>query len=147
MPFNNKNGQPILGHDIRKIMNKKIHILTYLLLTIISSCTERIDGAKYLDKNKNLKLTYRHDQNDLGKEEIITINSTKYKRLVYWLEKNQDNWTSSPASYVVDIGLTQDNFRLLYNHNFVVIGYKDENGQEHQYTRDTKDGELDFLIN
>ncbi|MBL7800682.1 MAG: hypothetical protein JNL95_08140 [Chitinophagales bacterium] len=128
-------------------MNKKIHILTYLLLPIFTSCTEQIDGAKYLDKNKNLKLTYRHDHNDLDKEEIITINSAKYKRLIYWLEKNQDNWTSSPASYVVDIGLTQDIFRLLYNHNFVVIGYKDENGQEQQYTRDTKDGELDFLIN
>ncbi len=124
-------------------------ILTIITLLTISSCSTEISIEKYIDLNSTLTLTINktNDQTGLTKSETRKIepNSEKFKKLIDWANKNLDNWKSTPASYIAKVAVTQNNFRLLYNQTFVVIGFTDNDGKAQQYSKIVEKGELDFL--
>jgi hypothetical protein len=124
-------------------------IFIILSLLTITSCSTEVNIEKYVDLNSALTLTVNktNDQTGLTESETKKIepNSEKFKKLIEWGNNNLDNWKSSPASYLTKVAVTQNDFRLLYNQDFVVIGFIDTDGKAQQYTKTVKKGELDFL--
>jgi hypothetical protein len=124
-------------------------IFTILALLTILSCSTEISIEKYIDLNSTLTLTINktNDQTGLTESETRKIepNSEKFKKLIDWANNNLDNWKSTPASYITKVAVTQNNFRLLYNQDFVVIGFTDNDGKAQQYSKTVEKGELDFL--
>jgi len=125
-------------------------ILIFFFLLTITSCSTEISIEKYVDLNSNLTLTVNRTNETTGLTEsetkIIEPRSEKFKKLINWANNNLDNWKSTPASYVAKVAVTQKDFRLLYNQDFVVIGFIDNDGKAQQYSKAVKKGELEFLI-
>ncbi len=125
-----------------------IILIIFSLLTI-TSCSTEISIEKYVDHNSNLTLTENRTNEKTGLTEIetkiIEPKSKKFKKLIDWGNNNLDNWKSTPASYLAKVAVTQMDFRLLYNQDFVVIGFIDNDGKAKQYSKAVKKGELDFL--
>jgi hypothetical protein len=124
-------------------------ILTIISLLTITSCSTEISIEKYVDLNSTLTLTVNktNDQTGLTESEtkIIEPKSEKFLQLIEWANNNLDNWKSTPASYIAKVAVTQKDFRFLYNQDFVVIGFTDNDGKAQQYSKTVKKGELDFL--
>ena len=124
-------------------------IFIIIVLLTITSCSTEISIEKYVDLNSSLTLTVNktNDQTGLTESETKTIEpkSEKFIKLINWSNDNLDNWKSTPASYLTKVAVTQRNFRLLYNQDFVVIGFIDNDGKAQQYSKTVKKGELDFL--
>jgi len=131
-------------------MKGTIIILIFFFLLTITSCSTEISIEKYVDLNSNLTLTVNRTNETTGLTEsetkIIEPRSEKFKKLINWANNNLDNWKSTPASYVAKVAVTQKDFRLLYNQDFVVIGFIDNDGKAQQYSKPVKKGELEFLI-
>jgi hypothetical protein len=117
----------------------------------MTSCSTEINIAKYVNLNSTLTLTVNktNDQTGLTESETrkIESKSEQFKKLIEWGNNNLVNWKSTPASYIAKVALTQKDFRLLYNQDFVVIGFTDNEGKAQQYSKTIKKGELDFLTN
>ena len=124
-------------------------ILFGLLLTTFTSCSSEIQLAKYLDLNSPFALTINSTNNQTGltssDRKTIDPKSEKFNKLVEWFNSNSDGWQSTPASYIAKVSVTQNDFRILYNQDFVVVGFKDNNGKAKQYSKKVIKGELDFL--
>lgn len=124
-----------------------LSILTFLL----SGCTTDININNYIDKNDPFGLTFNKKDSATGFTKSdhfeISVNSDKYKKIIQWGNENTKGWKWTPASYITDISIGQDNFRLLhtFGSNGVVIGFTDKEGKPRQYTKAIKKGELDFL--
>ena len=129
---------------------KQINILIIIALLIITSCSTEINIEKYININSPLTLTIekRNEQTELSERKIINIepNSEKFKELINWYKNNTNNWKITYATYISKVCVTQNNFRLLYNQNSVVIGFTDDKGNSQQYSKTIKNGELNFLI-
>jgi hypothetical protein len=129
---------------------KRTNIIFIILsLLTITSCSTEVNIEKYVDLNSTLTLTVNktNDQTGLTESETRKIepNSEKFKKLIDWANNNLDNWKSTPASYIAKVAVTQKSFRLLYNQDFVVIGFTDNDGKAQQYSKTVVKGELDFL--
>lgn len=124
-------------------------ILTIISLLTITSCSTEICIEKHIDLNSALTITVNktNDQTGLTESEtkIIEPKSEKFLQLIDWTNNNLGNWKRTPASYITKVVVTQKDFRLLYNQEFVVIGFTDNDGKAQQYTKTVKKGELDFL--
>jgi hypothetical protein len=124
-------------------------ILIIISLLTITGCSTEINIEKYVDLDSTLTLTVNktNDQTGLTESEtrIIEPKSEQFKKLIEWGNNNLDNWKSTPASYNAKVAVTQKDFRLLYNQDFVVIGFIDNDGKAQQYSKKVKKGELDFL--
>ncbi len=130
-------------------MNGTIIIITFISLLTISSCSTETSIEKYIDLNSPLNLTIHKINDQTGLTESVTKkidpNSEKFKKLIHWVNNNHDNWKSTTASYIAKVNVTQKNFRLLYNQDFVVIGFTNNDGKAKQYTKTVEKGELEFL--
>jgi len=124
-------------------------ILIIISLLTITGCSTEINIEKYVDLDSNLTLTINktNDQTGLTESETRKIEpkSEQFKKIIDWGNNNLDNWKSTPASYISKVAVTQKDFRLLYNQDFVVIGFVDNDGEAQQYSKTVKKGELDFL--
>jgi hypothetical protein len=114
---------------------------------MLVSCSSSINIKDYVEKNSAFSLTINSKDTATGftksSQTKIIVGSDKYLKLISWLDKNENGWHTTPASYISTILVTQQNsFRLLYKKgdNGVVIGLKDK-----QYSKTIKKGELDFL--
>jgi hypothetical protein len=136
--------------------NKVKGLLKYFglpgLILLLVSCHSSVNLSDYVDKTAPFALTI----NRLGESAGLTksdkveikVNSDKYKKLIAWIEKSSDNWSSSPASYITEVGISQDNFHLIYYHKgSVVLSFIDNDHEARQYVREIQAGELDFLLN
>lgn len=130
-------------------MKRTSIIFIILSLLTITSCSTEVNIEKYVDLNSTLTLTVNkiNDQSGLTESETRKIEpkSEQFKKLIEWGSCNLDNWKSTPASYIAKVAVTQKDFRLLYNQDFVVIGFIDDDGKAQQYSKTVKKGELDFL--
>lgn len=130
---------------------KRTNIIFIIIsLLTITSCSTEVNIEKYVDLNSTLTLTVNKTNAHTGLTESetrkIEPKSEQFKKLIDWGNKNLDNWESSPASYIAKVAMTQKDFRLLYNQDFVVIGFIDDDGKAQQYYKTVKKGELDFLF-
>ena len=128
-------------------MKPKAILFLILLFTIIS-CTSEIDVAKCIDSGLPMTLKINTEKNGLTetKTKIIEPQSEKFKKFIVWCNSNSSGWKNAIASYNTNMLVTQNNFRLLYFGNAVVIGFYDEYGKPKQYSKSVKRGELDFLF-
>jgi hypothetical protein len=124
-------------------------ILTFTLLLTLSSCSTEINIGDYINTNSSLTLSINKTTQDTGltnsQKVEISPDSEKFKKIIDWGVNNQSSWTKTPASYISEVSVTQNDFRLLYNHDFVVVGFTNKNGEPLQYSKKVKSGELDFL--
>lgn len=120
-----------------------------LLLTTLTSCSSEIQLAKYLETNSPLTIIINTTdiQTGLTSSDRKTLEPKlgQFNKFVDWCNNNSDGWQSTFVSYIAKVAVTQNDFRLLYNQDFVVIGFKDNNGKPQQYSKKIIKGELDFL--
>lgn len=130
-----------------------LHLFLFLNICILTSCSSQININKYIDKNAPLELRINKIDSLTGftsTEQLeIPVNSDKFIQLTQWADNNTTGWRSTPASYIAGVYVGQGNFRLLYTAGTtgVVIGFKDKENKPRQYSKKTKIGELDFLVN
>ena len=131
---------------------KTKYLIFILVSFILIGCSTDIELKKYIDKSAPFQLNIYQTNLETGQTTMKTIelsvNSEKWKRLIEWTESNKEGWKTTPASYIADISIIQDDFRLLYwkGLNGVIIGFTNEKGKGEQYRKEIKKGELDFLI-
>jgi len=122
---------------------KLIKTISLLILVIFFNACSEINISEIIDVNKSLELYIK-----LDKKENISVNSVKWKKIMRFATENSKNWKKTPASFISDITIIQNDFRLLYwiERNYVVIGFIDKNGNAKQFQKKIKKGALDFLI-
>jgi len=119
--------------------------------TLLSSCDSSLDLLDYVDVDDSFTLTInqKDDNTGLTKSKMFDIdtNTVIHTRLVSWISENERGWITTPASYNIEVAISQGDFHLPYFHDgFVVINFLDENHEGHQYKKEITEGELDFLI-
>ena len=118
---------------------------------MFSNCSSDIKLENYINKTEPLVLIINTTNSDTKLTETksvkLEVNSDKWKKLVDWGNNNQEGWTSSPASHIGDIYVSQGDFRLTHSIDSkgIVIAFKDKDGNPKQYINDVKKGELNFL--
>jgi len=134
-------------------MKRQILLLfMFFNICILTSCSSQININEYIDKNAPMKLRTNKIDSLTGftsTEQLeIPVNSDKFILLTQWADNNTTGWRSTPASYIAGVYVGQGNFRLLYTTGTagVVIGFTDKDNKSRQYSKDTKKGELDFLV-
>jgi len=134
-------------------MVKQRNLTIVLLITcFLSSCSRQINICDYIDNAKPLEMTIikadKLAQFDTIKKIMIPSNSDKYLRLIQWAECNKTGWQITPASFVSEICITQDDFRLLYTSGSsgVVIGFTGTDKKPVQYSKSILSSDLDFLF-
>ncbi len=117
----------------------------------MTSCQSDLDIKDIIDQEANLLLTTSSVDSETSfstnETEEIKVNSEKWNKLLSFAESNMDGWRSSPASYLGNIYVLQDDFRLIYTKGSegVVISFMDKNAEPKQYVKKIDKGELDFL--
>jgi hypothetical protein len=124
---------------------------TLLIGLAMTSCQSDLDIKDIIDQEANLLLTTSSVDSETSfstnETEEIKVNSEKWNKLLSFAESNMDGWRSSPASYLGNIYVLQDDFRLIYTKGSegVVISFMDKNAEPKQYVKKIDKGELDFL--
>ena len=138
-----------------KTTNNKNHILPLLFLLLILTtqigCKTEVIISGYLDKNLplNLTQTFKTENSLLSTTNTKQIlpNSDKFLRLVKWCDENKTGWQETYASFISNLTLTQNSFKLLVLDEAVVIGFIDKQGKSKQYSKTIKKDDLKFLTN
>lgn len=129
-------------------MKKRIFLFQIILLLFLISCSSKIETTKHIDINAPFILTISSNDGFTGlsgrKVSSIDPASQKHQKFIKWINENSDGWKSTFASYLAEVSITQNDFRLLYYADFVVIAFND--GEARQYFKSITNGELDFLI-
>jgi len=129
----------------------KNHLSWIIITMTLLSCERNIELDEIINSNSPFIFTQRIKKVNSGQFEFISdtlnINSEKWNELSNFLKKNHDNWKSTPASYIPDFYIEQDEFRLLVwkEGKTVVISFRGENGKSEQLIKGIEKGELDFL--
>lgn len=122
-----------------------------ILTLIFSSCSTDVELEDYLDTSAPFTLTINKTNSETRlteiKSETLEVNSEKWKKLIDWGKINKEGWTSSPASHIGDIYVSQGDFILIYTKGSkgVVIAFKDKEGNPKQFMNEIEKGELNFL--
>ena len=134
---------------------KNILTVSWIIITVgsLTSCSTEIDIDDYVDNSKPIELIVK-SKNDSVKfinrpKILLTADSEKFKKLIDWGTKNVDGWESAIASYVMaDVYLIQDDFHFsYYKSGFVILNFKDKEGNPRQVKKQVDQGDLDFLFN
>jgi hypothetical protein len=130
-----------------------LHLFLFFNICILTSCCSQININEYIDTNAPLDLRINKIDSSTRLTSTVKLeipaNSDKFIQLTQWADNNMTGWRSTSASYVARVYVGQGNFRLLYTAGTagVVIGYRDKENKPRQYSKKTKIGELDFLVN
>ena len=115
------------------------------------SCQRDIELNEVINQNSQFILTQiiqkvESKQSDF-KIDTLRINSEKWKGLINFMSNNKNNWKPTPASYISDFYIEQNEFKLVgwKDGKTVVISYKDKSGKIEQLTKEIIEGELNFL--
>lgn len=138
-----------------KITNNKNHILQLLFLiltlTTLISCKSEVSISDYLDKKSPLVLTQRAKIKNASftsnNTKQILPNSENFLKFEKWCNQNKTGWQETNASYISNLTLLQNNFRLLVLNNAVVICFIDKQGTSKQYSKTINKDDLNFLVN
>ena len=128
-------------------------LFLFITICVLTGCSRQINFNEYIDKNKPFLVTIYKNDTVTGltttKQLEILANSDKFNKLTGWADNNTTEWRSTPASYLLEVAVYQENFRLLFTTGEagVVISFMDKENKSRQYRRNTKEGELDFLVN
>ena len=115
------------------------------------SCQRNIELNEIIKQDLPFILTQRIQKDESEhsdfKIDTLRIDSKKWKEFISFMTNNKDNWKSTPASYISDFYITQNDFRLIgwKDGKSIVMSFKDKNGKIRQLTKEIKNGEIDFL--
>ena len=132
-------------------MNRIINFGVLILTLILSSCSTGVELENYLDMSAPFNLIINTTNSETGltdsNSETLEVNSEKWKKLIDWGKNNKYGWTSSLASHIGDIYVSQGDFRLIHTKGSkgVVIAFTDKEGNPKQYMNVIEKGELNFL--
>jgi hypothetical protein len=125
--------------------------LLFLVLIMQVGCKTEITIGDYFDKNLSLTLkrTFRNENSSLSTTDTkqISPNSDKFLRLTKWCNDNKIGWEETYASFISELSITQNSFRLLVLNEAVVVGFTDKEGKAKQYSKAIKKDDLNFMIN
>ena len=133
----------------RVLMHISLTILTIITLT---GCDKDVDIADYIDSSKSIELIIRDkaDSNSFLNPKRITIlpGDARYSQLIKWGIENAENWKSDIASNTMaDANIIQGNFYLnYYLTGYVIINYKDKEGEPNQIKKKVNPDDFQFLF-
>ncbi len=84
-------------------------------------------------------------QLDDGKSIFLHANSTEAIGIVNWLNKSDNKWVSSPASYISGYRFDIDKYHFNILEKAIVLNYINDSGDSKQFTCEIKDSTFDFL--
>lgn len=122
-------------------MKLNLYLGILLSLFTLTYCNTDVQFSNIIDKSKDFEIVG-------SKEKAIIRNSIKHKLLINWTERNSNNWTPTPITFLHNIAIEQNNFRLEYysGKDKVVINFIDKTNKPRQFIKTVKAGELDFLF-
>jgi hypothetical protein len=122
-------------------MKLNLYLGILLSLFTLTFCNTDVQFLNIIDKSKDFEIVG-------SKEKAIYRNSIKHKLLINWTERNSNNWTQTPITFLHNIAIEQNNFRLEYysGKDKVVISFIDKTNKPRQFIKTVKAGELDFLF-
>jgi len=123
---------------------KKLALIISAIIICSTLVACRIDATALLSSEDNLALYIHSGGTSVTKREIVK-NSETYNELRDWLTKNEKGWSSSPATYVPSIEVRGKKFTLNFLQGSVILNFQDANGRYHQYVKDVKLEEYQFL--
>ena len=112
-------------------------------MALLTGCTTDVDLINYIDIDAPLTLS--RQENKLQTEKLDN-HSEKYLQFIEWAKNNTSDWTSTPATYISTTVVSQGDFRLVYNKDYVVVSFIDKDQKARQLSKAVKLGELDFLL-
>lgn len=122
---------------------RKITLSASLLFICAVLIACRIDATAILRSEESLTLHVH------SVESVITTDIPKgsqlYNEFRDWLIKNEEGWTTSPASYVPAIEIKGKKFSINFLGTSAILNFQDSNGSYHQYVKDAKPEEYQFL--
>ncbi|WP_306639818.1 hypothetical protein [Sanyastnella coralliicola] len=133
-------------------MNRLISLALLKLTLIFSSCSSDVELEDYLDLSVAFNLTINTIDSESGltesQSETLEVNSEKWSKLIEWAENNKKGWSSSPATHIGDVYISQGGFRLIHTKGStgVTIAFNDKEGNPKQYVNVVEKGELNFLF-
>lgn len=127
-------------------MKRKYLGLVFTLLIV--SCSKDIQIVDYVDSNKSFEIIQMTKSVESRKINEIKVGEEKHEQLLKWLESNNQNWESTPASYISELVIYQEDFKLLVlkDQKGLVMSFVDKNKKTRQYVKSVNPKELKFLI-
>lgn len=120
-------------------------IITVSILLICAALTAcRIDATAILNAEDSLIL-YVHSTGSAAIKTDIPKDSQRYSDFREWFLKNEKGWSPSPVTYVPSIEVRGKKFSINFLHGSAIINFQDTNGSYHQYVKDVKPQEYQFL--
>ncbi len=123
---------------------KKLSLIISTIIICATLVACRIDATALLSSEDNLTL-YIHTGGTSVTKIDIAKDSQMYNELRDWIVKNEKGWSTSPATYVPSIEVRGRKFTLNFLHESVILNFQDANGNYHQYVKDIKPEEYQFL--
>ena len=123
--------------------NLPLIISMFIICTTLVSC--RIDPKALLGSEDTLTL-FIHAGGASATKKEITKDSQTYNELRNWFFKNRNGWSTSSATYMPSIEVRGKKFTLNFLHESVILNFQDANGSSHQYVKDVKPEEYQFLL-
>lgn len=122
-------------------------IIVMTLITAIS-CAQKFDVTEHFDPALPFNVIDMDHPEGKKSEFVIHADDSKHDQLLSWFEANKDNWEPSTNTHAGLIIVNQDDFHLLFyrNNDFIVVGYDDDDGLRHQFTRTMDSNDLRFLV-
>ncbi|WP_375561480.1 hypothetical protein ACE193_02680 [Bernardetia sp. OM2101] len=120
-------------------MKQIINFGYLILILLLSSCTTDLTNENLVNTSEPFVLTINTTDSETGLTESksikIEVNSEKWKKIVEWMNNNQEGWHQDYASHTGVDYLSQDNFGLAYRKNSegVLLMFSDKNNQPKQF--------------
>ncbi|AEV32161.1 hypothetical protein Oweho_1156 [Owenweeksia hongkongensis DSM 17368] len=131
---------------------KFYQFFTGLFITItFVSCNTDVDFNDVINVNEPY-LLYEYSYNDNDKLthsvlDTILVNSSLHNQFTKFLKDHNNEWQATPASYICDFSVQQNNFRLLgwKNSETIIVSFIDQKGIPKQLYRKVNPRELEFI--
>jgi len=119
----------------------------FIVLIILGLTACKIDSNAIMQQEDHLSLS-RHFYNPSKPaiETEITKESAKYRELLKWFEKNQNDWTPSVVTYAPNVMVTGQKFNINFTKGGAILNFEVRKGKWRQYVRDVKEEEYQFLV-
>lgn len=119
-------------------------VSTLLICAALTAC--RIDATAILNAEDGLTL-YIHSRNTRAIQADLPKGSQLYNEFREWLLKNEEGWSTSPVTYIPSIEVRGKKFSINFLGNSAILNFQDSKGSYHQYVKDVKPEEYQFLNN
>lgn len=123
---------------------REINLTIFVLIICATLTACRIDATALLNSEDSLTL-YIHSTGPTVIKTDIPKGSQLSNNFREWFIKNERGWSPSPVTYIPSIEIRGTKFSINFLHSSAIINFQDADGSYHQYVKDVKPEEYEFL--